>query len=240
MVEISIIIPTLNEGGYLKKTLKSIFNQDCKDFEIIISDSMSEDNTKEIAEKFGVKLIEGPRRGPGYARNLGAKYAKGEILLFVDADTILSDKDILSTIVKEMEKGNVVGGTSTFETFDGGSFEKFIFSATSNLLKAMYLMNLKFAAPGYFMFVRRDIFQKVGGFDVELPYCEDHDLIKKIKPFGEIILIDKRILASSRRLRNKGLLRTFVDYIPPTIAYSIDKEYMKKKFKFSPSSSINR
>jgi glycosyltransferase involved in cell wall biosynthesis len=238
LVEISIIIPTLNEGTNLIRCLESISKQNFRDYEIIISDSNSKDNTKKIAKDYGATVIEGPKKGPGFARNLGAKYSNGNILLFIDADTILNERDTLQCIYNIMKHKDIVGGTSTFSTFDGNRLEKFIFDASSKFMKLLNTMKIK-VAPGYFIFVKKDIFEKVGGFDIELPYCEDHDLMKRISKFGKTVIINKRILSSSRRLTKRGLVGTFIDYIPPTITYIVSKDLMKKKFKFNPSSSFS-
>jgi len=84
---LSIIIPTLNEEKFLPHLLISLKEQTFKDFEIIVADNNSTDATRSIALKSGAKMVEGglPARG----RNNGAKVARGEWLLFLDADVIL-------------------------------------------------------------------------------------------------------------------------------------------------------
>ena len=86
---LSIITPTLNEEKYLQLLLVSIKKQDLSDYEIIIADAGSTDKTIEIAKKYNCIVIAGglPARG----RNEGAKIAKGDILFFLDADTVLPD-----------------------------------------------------------------------------------------------------------------------------------------------------
>jgi glycosyltransferase involved in cell wall biosynthesis len=84
---LSIIIPSYNEEKYLPKLLKSIKKQDFKDYEIIVADNNSKDNTRQIALSYGAQIVDGGR--PATARNNGVKVAKGDYLLFLDADTIL-------------------------------------------------------------------------------------------------------------------------------------------------------
>jgi glycosyltransferase involved in cell wall biosynthesis len=86
---ISVIIPAFNEEKFLGNCLFSLKNQDFNDFEIIVVDNNSRDKTSKIAKKFGVKLVSEKNQGAALARNRGAKEAKGEILAFTDADTIL-------------------------------------------------------------------------------------------------------------------------------------------------------
>ena len=89
---ISIIIPTLNEEKYLPKLLDCIRKQSYKDYEIIVADSNSKDKTRQIAKKYGCRIVKGGM--PAKGRNNGAKAAKSEILLFVDG-VIHFDNDFL-------------------------------------------------------------------------------------------------------------------------------------------------
>lgn len=80
---ISIVIPTYNAEKFMPGLLDSIFSSDVKDFEVIISDDCSTDNTVDISKKYPVKLVRlSENSGPGRARNLGVKAAKGDIIFF--------------------------------------------------------------------------------------------------------------------------------------------------------------
>src|SRR3989344_4462300 len=106
---ISIIIPTFNEEKYLPKLLNCIKNQTYKDYEIIIADANSKDKTKAIAKKYGCKTVRGGL--PAVGRNNGAKAAKGDILLFLDADSLI-EKDFLKNCLGDIQKRNLdVAGT---------------------------------------------------------------------------------------------------------------------------------
>src|SRR3989344_830900 len=100
-MKFSFIIPTRNEGDYLEGCLKSIKKQTIKDYEIIIVDSYSKDNTVATARKYGAKVLFEKRRGPAVARNTGAKKTKGEILIFPDAD-VRFEKNFLEILEKKM------------------------------------------------------------------------------------------------------------------------------------------
>ena len=101
---ISIITPTLNEEEFLPKLLKSIKKQKFKDYEIIVADAGSVDKTRKIAKKLGSGVVKGGL--PAVGRNEGAKAAKGELLLFLDADVILPEK-FLEKAIREFEKRNL-------------------------------------------------------------------------------------------------------------------------------------
>ena len=85
---ISIIIPALNEENYLPKLLKNIKKQELKDYEVIVADTNSKDGTRQTAKKFKCEIVKGGL--PPEGRNNGAKKAKGTLLFFIDADSLLS------------------------------------------------------------------------------------------------------------------------------------------------------
>ena len=103
---LSIIIPTLNEEKYLPLLLKSIKKQTLKPLEIILADARSKDETIKIGREFGCKIIKGGN--PGFGRNNGAKIAKGEMLLFLDADVILPKRTFLEDSVNEIKESLVI------------------------------------------------------------------------------------------------------------------------------------
>ena len=120
-MNISIIIPTYNEKGVLEKCIKSLSEQTQKDFEIIIVDDGSTDNSKLKTQNSKLQFktqkltyLEQEHKGPGAARNLGAKEAKGDILVFVDADMTF-DKDFLVNLVKLIIEGKTSGTFSKEE-----------------------------------------------------------------------------------------------------------------------------
>ena len=119
MTHISIIIPTYNEADILASCLESLSKQTFKDFEVIVVDDGSTDKTSEVLRNFqftisNLQFLEQNHGGAGKARNLGAKKAKGKILVFVDADMTF-DESFLDNLVKPILKGNVRGTFSKDE-----------------------------------------------------------------------------------------------------------------------------
>ena len=87
MPSISVVIPVYNAAGYLRSCLQCLSKSSVCPLECIVVDDGSTDESPRIAEEFGAKLLAtGGRRGPAYARNLGAEQAEGEILFFIDSD----------------------------------------------------------------------------------------------------------------------------------------------------------
>ena len=118
-MDISIVIPTYNEFKVLLDCLKSLETQDYSDFEVILVDDGSIDNTQELAlnfksKKYKLIFLKQNHKGPGAARNLGASKAKGDILVFVDADMTF-DKDFLKNLVKPIEQKKAKGTFSKEE-----------------------------------------------------------------------------------------------------------------------------
>lgn len=111
---ISVIIPTFNEAANINDCVLSLKNQNIKNFEIIVVDDGSTDNTLEILNKLNIKVFKQSHLGPGAARNLGASHAKGEILVFVDADMVF-DKNFLKNLTKPILEGNTKGTFSKDE-----------------------------------------------------------------------------------------------------------------------------
>jgi len=118
-MDISIVIPTYNELNVLLECLKSLESQDISNFEVIIVDDGSIDDTIKLASDFRSKnytleVIKQDHKGPGSARNLGSKKAKGEILVFVDADMTF-ENDFLRKLVNPIKKGEAKGTFSKDE-----------------------------------------------------------------------------------------------------------------------------
>ncbi|MBW2981728.1 glycosyltransferase, partial [Candidatus Woesearchaeota archaeon] len=121
---LSIIIITKNEERCLPKLLKSLEDQTFKDFEIIVSDAKSTDKTREIAEKHGYKIIDGGK--PAKGRNNGARAAKNDLLLFLDADVILP-KDFLEKNIKEFKERRLDCATAVYKPQGNKLADRFMY-----------------------------------------------------------------------------------------------------------------
>ncbi|MBI2647452.1 glycosyltransferase [Candidatus Woesearchaeota archaeon] len=127
---ISIIIPTWNEEKYLPKLLECIKKQTYKDYEIIVADANSKDKTREVAKKYNCRIVKGGV--PAVGRNNGAKVAKGDILLFLDADVTIQ-KDlffIMQYIYPHMVGQCIFSAKSIHKKLDG--FDQSILFAEDN------------------------------------------------------------------------------------------------------------
>lgn len=209
---LSIIIATLNEEKYLPLLLNSIKNQTLQPYEIIVSDANSEDKTIEIARTFGCAVAreKPPRSGPAKGRNTGEKLAKQKLLLFLDSDVVLP-KDFLEIALLEMEAKNLDIATcffvplSTNPIYRIGSFLTNYYFLFSSILSPR--------AGGYCIFTRKDIHEKIHGFDESLVLGEDHDYVRRASKFGKFGFIKNvKIQVSIRRFKEEGIMKTTFKY----------------------------
>jgi len=208
-MKISIIIPTLNEGKYLPKLLESIKKQDFRDYEIIVGDAHSTDNTRKIAKKYGAKIVDGGM--PAVGRNNGAKIAKGEYLFFFDADVKLP-KHFLKNALNEMNKRKIELATCSLVPISNLLIDRVLHDMVNLFIKINQFVDPH--AAGCCIFVRKDLFLKVGGFNESLKLGEDNAFVKKaskIKPFR--VLNSVKAMLSVRRLRKEGRLNLAGKYI---------------------------
>lgn len=204
---ISVIIPTLNEQKYLPILLSQIKKQTFKDYEIIVADGGSKDKTVEIAKSFGCKVVKGGTTAKG--RNEGAKAAKGEILVFLDADNIFLPENFFEKIIEEFEKKKLEVATSPLQ-IDGNFFDKIIYALYNFWVK---LTQRFLAHASNVIIVKKEIFEKVGGFDEKVKIAEDHWFARKASKFGKFGIVNtKPVITAARRLERDGRLRTYFVY----------------------------
>lgn len=216
---VSFIIPTKNEEGYIEDCLKSIKNLEGKK-EIIVVDSYSKDRTVNIARKYG-KVIFEKRKGPGVARNTGAKIAKGDILVFPDAD-VRFKKDFLKKIKEKFRKG-VGGGVFNLVLYDNEKpTQNSMFSVWNSTVRFLIALGLGVTNGCCFAYMK-DVFNKVGGFDSNLLTNEDHDLsrkvsrIKRFRFFNDIV-----VYTSMRRLYKYGIFSFTFLHFKTTLFYFLN------------------
>ncbi len=200
---LTIIVPTLNEENYLPLLLKSIKRQSFKDYEIIIADAHSIDKTAKIAQDIGCQVVNGGL--PPKGRNEGAKVAKGEMLLFIDADSRILSDDFLEKTLQEFKKRNL--DIASFPIYpDENKFDKLIYTFY-NLWVKLSQSFLPHATN--VILVKKEIHQKINGFDKEIKLAEDHEYARRAGKLGKFGFIDiEPIFTSSRRFEKEGRIKT--------------------------------
>jgi|GEM_PF-595305 len=214
---ISIIIIAYNEEKYLPALLASLEVQSFKDFEIIIVDSNSTDKTTKAYEQFftrfsEIRLIQlGCTKGPAYARNKGASYAKYNRLLFLDADTLLK-KDFLKLIVNEIKTRRTDVASCRIRIAENGLISNF-----GAYFLNMFMISLKpfyITSYGACLISTKNIHNRIGGFREDLAVCEDCNYIKRAKLFdAKFHILKPFFYTSDRRAKNEGSIALLIKYM---------------------------
>lgn len=210
-MDFSIIVPAFNEEKRIRACLESIRAQRTqRSYELIVSDSDSTDGTAAIAREYTDKIVLCKERGTARARNEGAFIAQGDILAFIDSDTVLMP-DYLDTVYKAFYNKNTLAVSCAF---------KFT-NRSPKLLMAEYVTNVYFFArsffhvatlPGFNVCIRKDTFVRLGGF--RLCHLEDLDISMKLRRLGRTLYLPRRkVITSSRRLEKDGISNTLKYYM---------------------------
>ncbi len=204
---LSIIIPFLNEVKYVPLLLKFINKQDFLDYDIIVADACSKDKTLEMAKKYRCKIGSGGL--PAKGRNEGAKIAKGDLFLFLDADMILPS-NFLESLLNEFKRRNL--DIASFPIIlQGNKFDKFAYEVYNHWAKATQRF-LPHATQA--VLVKKEVHQAISGFDEEIKLAEDHAYARKAKKFGKFgFLKTGPVLTSARRFEQDGRIRTCLKFI---------------------------
>jgi len=181
---VSVIIPCHNEEETIGECIESLLTQTYKKVEIIVVDDASADNTYKISSKYPINVIQLNKNcGPASARNIGANNANGHILVFVEGDSKYSP-DYIETIIKPFSHHSV-----------GGSIcgQRIVWSDKNNTVvkyqnlrwkaKTILKKEKRYPVVGAWAF-RKEVFDKLGGYDKTLRYGEDLDLFYRMKKAG--------------------------------------------------------
>jgi len=213
-MKLSIIIPTFNEEEYLPILLKSIMEQDFNDYEIIVADANSKDNTRKIAKDYDCKIVEGGM--PGVGRNKGAEIANGEILLFLDSDLKLSE-NYLQDLINELEEKEIDIGITQISPLSEKKRDKILHDLANWFMIAVE--NIKPHGAGcYGIVAKKSLHDSHGGFDEDLSFGEDTDYIERIaKNYTFKVLRNPKIYVSTRRLEEEGIVKLVKQYGKSTL-----------------------
>lgn len=214
---ISVVIPAVNEEQRLPRLLKA-FERGKEaqiPFEVIVSDGGSTDTTRDIARQFGCTVVEanaGEKQTIAGGRNAGAVVAQGPIIVFINADTMPENIERLLFGVKEWFESSPSVAIAGPVNVDPSKtmWKDIVFHSFFNTYVRV-LNGIGFAmGRGECQVVRRDIFERIGGYNATLAAGEDFDLYKRMRKYGRIGFRDAiAVYESPRRFRQKGYLRVF-------------------------------
>jgi len=220
MPGISIVIPTLNEGSCLERTLRNLNFLEPPAWEIIVVDGGSEDQTVAIAQQAGIKVIHAQGRGRALQMNQGAAESTGDILCFLHADTLVPD-DFIAVVEQTLADSTVAGGgfislmVGAQTTRWGISLHNYLKTYYAPLLfrPHLFFKGLRLLFGDQVMFCRRTDFWTCGGFDNQLPILEEADLCLKLVRQGRLRQVNRVVQSSDRRVARWGSLKATAIYV---------------------------
>lgn len=253
-MKISVVIPAYNEEKYIGKCLESLLAQDFCDFEIVVCLNLCTDRTEEIVKKIQkchpeskakddidkqedfstrkvrtqneilFRIIKENHKGVAFARQTGTKAAQGEIIASADADTEYP-KDYLSKVAAIFEKNpKITGSYGPVYLYDGPFYIRL--ADKIFYLPFLYLSKLfgHDNPAGMNFAFKKSIFDKVGGYDINLKSAEDVELGCRLKKYGKLKIVPTlKVYSSARRFR-KGTLKFFIHHIKNYFRFFIFKK----------------
>ena len=194
---VSFVVPAHNEESLLAATLFAInaaATACAIEYEIVVADDASTDRTAHVAASVGARVVPVQHRQIAATRNSGARASNGEVLVFVDADTLIN-KEVLRAALDTVARGAIGGGAAV--RFDGRVpfYARALLPAMTAMMRWMHL------AAGCFVFCTRSAFEAAGGFDARLFGAEEIALSIALKKIGRFVILRETVLTSGRKLR---------------------------------------
>jgi len=193
---VSVIIPTYNRGWILREAIDSVLAQDYTDYELIVVDDGSTDNTREILDSYGRDLIvlQQPNQGISAARNRGIAESRAQLVAFLDSDDLwLPQKLTRQVAFFKSNPDALIGQTEETWVRNGVRVNP---KKRHHKLSGMIFepsLALCLVSPSAVM-IRKTLFDTVGLFDESLPACEDYDLWLRISCRYPVFLIDEPLI----------------------------------------------
>ena len=213
-MSITIIIPTINESEQIGGLINRLHALAPKTLlkEIIVVDGGSKDETVEIAKKLGANVIKSKIKGRAVQMNEGARVAKGEVLYFIHADTT-PPTTLLLDINTAVQNG--FGAGCYRLTFDMPHW----FLKYNSWFTQFDIDGVRYGDQS--LFVKRSVFNKVGGFRKDYLLFEDNEIIKRLKGKSTFKIIKKPVITSARKYRKHGVFKLQFVYYFIYLLYSL-------------------
>ena len=237
--QLSLIMPVFNAEKYLKDSIESILNQTFKDFEFIIINDGSSDNTGNIIKSFSdprIKYFTKTNSGLIETLNYGLKKCSYPIIMRMDADDIISSKKTENQLIYFKKSKSILTGTSGYLIDSNGNKRAAIDLPTehNDILKAMLKMSPSFIHPSVMFY--KDAVLKVGGYDSKFKHAEDFDLFLRLSKIGKISNMSERLIYLRKHENNISLLNA-EEQIKNTIIskdiYKHNNDYLVNKSTYT-------
>ena len=211
---VSVIIPTFNRANVIKRAVNSVLDQTFKDFECIVVDDGSTDETESVLQEFAnkIKVIKTENKGVSAARNLGAKLAEGRYIAFLDSDDEWKKEKLAKQITYMKESGLRISQTDETWVRNGkfvNKSKKYIRPCGDIFYNCLEVC----AVTPSSVIMEKELFFEYGGFDESFPVCEDYDLWLRMSLKEKFGLIDEPLIikygGNEEQLSNSTCLDKF-------------------------------
>ncbi len=239
-IQLSIVIPTKNEGKYIGPTIGQFEPYFEKyNLEIIVSDADSKDETAEVVRacqvRFGerVKFVQSTgKQNIAIGRNLGAAVAAGDILFHMDADVHIPDKDrFFTTVFSKFAHSDIVAATVPIWIYpeESGLMDKCYHLLMNSVIRLSFTAGV-YLAKGECQIVRRSVFEKIGGYNETIVAGEDCNLFYRLHKEGRVGYFYRlAVHHSPRRFREYGYIRLSLIYLREGLSLLfLRRSYMKE------------
>jgi glycosyltransferase involved in cell wall biosynthesis len=200
---ISFVVPAHDESALIGRAISALHEAGKavdEDYEVIVVDDASTDGTGAIAEERGARVVTVNHRRIAATRNAGARLAKGDLLFFVDADTVVTPQAVQAG-VRALRSGVIGGGAVA--RFDGPM--PFYATVLERVVVPVVIRLFKMA-PGCFLFCTREAYLAAGGFDESMEWAEEVAFANRLKRQGRFVILRERVVTSGRKLRALSML----------------------------------
>jgi glycosyltransferase involved in cell wall biosynthesis len=215
--KISLIIPAFNEEKYIRQTLEAALRHGHKHFhEIIVVDNNSSDKTAEIAGALpGIRIVKEPNKGLTKARQRGFIEASGDILAYIDADTLMPPKWAETILEQFANEESLVCLSGPYTYYDVPSWQRSLVWLYWRLVALPSYWAVGYMTVGGNFAIKKEVVNKMGGFDTTIEfYGEDTDIARRASKHGKVKFSPSHVMPTSgRRFHNQGFMRTGVIYM---------------------------
>ena len=189
-MKVSVIIPAYNATNTIDLCLNSVLKQDLSDYEVIVVDDGSIDDTVEKVKKYPVRLISTPHEGTPAARNAGFRASKGNVLFFMDSDCV-AKKDLIAKLIEPLKDPEIGVTQAWWEVANKGKLmPALIFKTYEYFTRSLEYPDFLWS---YCFAIRRELLQELGMFDVALIRIEDVPFSYKVIGGGYKIYLMKQV-----------------------------------------------
>lgn len=209
MPTLTVVVPTLNEAERLPRLLELLAEQTTPPDAVVVADAGSTDETRALARAAGAVVVDGGL--PGVGRNAGAAVATTDLVLFFDADNE-PPRDWIELAVAEFGERGLAAAAGRIAPVERDPGNLFACDAANLYLELMQYVRPH--APGFCILVRRDLHERIGGFDETVVLAEDHEYVQRAAKLGKFrVLRCPPMPTSMRRIEKEGIIGLAFKYL---------------------------